>query len=1201
MRPKLILIAIVCSFPFILLAQLSHLANKANISNKNIIIHKPGHIYSSYTTKADSTFTNDIDLTEMADYIVEFKDTPLFAKSVQGKQKLAKVSYQNTFEQFSRDIAALSHNSSAILKVSLNTPVIKREYYKVFFGVSLKASRALKDAIQSLAYVKRIYKDYTVKALDDPYNIIKKSGKRVHSDSVTGKGVIIGIIDTGIDYLHPALGGGFGTGFKVIGGYDFVNNDNDPIDDNGHGTHVAGIIAAKGDSLTGIAPDASLMAFKVLNSEGYGTESSVLAGIEQAVDPNNDGDTEDKVDIVNMSLGGSGDSNDPLSIAVDNATSIGVTFCIAAGNSGNYNTIGSPGAAVSAITVGAADESGNIAYFSSMGPDKGDYYIKPDVIAPGVNIYSTYLDSSYATLSGTSMATPYVTGVCALIKNIHPDWAPELIKSSIVNTADNTSADVMAQGGGKINKQNAEKISSLASPSNLSFGLDDAKQSTWTVQDTIEITNKNSLNQDYTISITGLQAGVSLSAASSNFTVSAGASQKIIFTLTVNNNTVAYLDNGSRAYYGNVNIAGTYDKLHLPWAFVKAPLLIVKFDVPPTNFYVVNNESLYQSYDANWTDSNCTAELIVNKGVFNILAASYVFNNGNYYVDYIIKPGIKLSGFDTISISTNEAKHLINLNGVNENGNLISTLNNGRKTYLLELPDSSYMSFTGWDIFAEDYFKMSDLPDGFSLLTMEYQSDLSTENIARFIGFDTVRNVKTDIELANKSSDLVKQNIHVSFSPHEKLHNIGIGEMFRSSYQYNGKTYYGASGSIDNPVAITANEWDGVLFSTPDKGASFGFSAFIGTNLFASEDGSAQPWFFTPPLRETADSMGLYVTPNPTPNVLFYHTNNKINFGRGVVYPYMLGVNYPSGSSTYIGLGNLLFEGQLNEERYADNALSEYSLTNESGSVIKKGTLGNFSYIKASPGIYNFEVTNNNYLIDSTIIGKAVLKDKFNLSNSDMNPPNITSLQLRDVNNIISCNMQKGDKLSLYFSILDDNISGLDSVEAYAKNYYQTGWQKLAISKICYDSLIGSYYTGDLSSFTNADTSAIDLKITAADISGNTMEYTIQPSFTVGNFKGSYTGVVKTGTTIESCELYNNYPNPFNPGTYINYNIPGDSYVKIEIFNILGQSVAKLFEGNQTRGMYKFYWNASKFASGLYFCNFTVKGKVNYQKINKLI
>jgi hypothetical protein len=430
---------------------------------------------------------------------------------------------------------------------------------------------------------------------------------------------------------------------------------------------------------------------------------------------------------------------------------------------------------------------------------------------------------------------------------------------------------------------------------------------------------------------------------------------------------------------------------------------------------------------------------------------------------------------------------------------------------------------------------------------------------------------------------------------------MGFGESFWLSYQYNGKTYYTASGSIVNPVTITTNEWDGELFSTTMKDTLMGYTAFIGTNLFASEEGSAQPWFFTPPFRENADSMGLYATSNPTPNVLFYHSNNRISLGRGVVYPYMLGVNYSSGSSTYIGLGNLLFEGQLNEERYADNALSEYSLTKENGSVIKKGTLGNFSYIKASPGIYNFEVTNNNYLIDSTIIGKAVLKDKFNLSNSDMNPPYITSLQLKDVNNVVSCNMQKGDKLSLYFSILDDNISSLDSVEAYAKNYYQTDWQKLAISKICYDGLIGSYYTGDLSSFTNVDTSAIDLKITAADISGNVMEYTIQPSFTVGNFRGSYTSVVKTGTTIESCELYNNYPNPFNPGTYINYNIPGDSYVKIEIFNILGQSVAKLFEGNQTRGMYKLYWNAGKFASGLYFCNFTVKGKVNYQKINKLI
>src|SRR3989338_3316842 len=104
---------------------------------------------------------------------------------------------------------------------------------------------------------------------------------KVHEElGVRGSGVRVAIIDTGIDYKHPYLGGGFGPGYKVIGGYDFINKDNDPMDDNSHGTHVAGIVAANAPTYTGVAPEASLLAYKVLDSGGSGSQSVVLAGIE---------------------------------------------------------------------------------------------------------------------------------------------------------------------------------------------------------------------------------------------------------------------------------------------------------------------------------------------------------------------------------------------------------------------------------------------------------------------------------------------------------------------------------------------------------------------------------------------------------------------------------------------------------------------------------------------------------------------------------------------------------------------------------------------------------------------------------------------------------------------------------------------------------------------------------------------------------
>src|SRR5205807_1043759 len=169
--------------------------------------------------------------------------------------------------------------------------------------------------------------------------------------SVQGQGVKVAVVDSGIDYLHPDLGGCIGPGCKVIGGYNFLNPGAPPLDVFGHGTHVAGIIAANG-MINGVAPGASLLAYVVCNSQGQCQTSDIISGIHQAVT--------DGAQVINMSLGGPGDANDPLSQATDNAFAAGVIVAVAAGNAGpRMDTIGSPGAAVDAITVGAFDHTTN--------------------------------------------------------------------------------------------------------------------------------------------------------------------------------------------------------------------------------------------------------------------------------------------------------------------------------------------------------------------------------------------------------------------------------------------------------------------------------------------------------------------------------------------------------------------------------------------------------------------------------------------------------------------------------------------------------------------------------------------------------------------------------------------------------------------------------------------------------------------------
>ncbi|WUT87815.1 S8 family serine peptidase [Streptomyces melanogenes] len=172
--------------------------------------------------------------------------------------------------------------------------------------------------------------------------------------SADGTGTTVAVLDSGVDYTHPDLGGGFGAGHKVVGGYDFANGDADPMDDNGHGTHVAGIIAGKAaekGGVTGVAPGASILAYKVMDDAGEGYTSDIVAGIEAAVDPDNP----HRADVVNLSLGGYGDGTDPLGAAATAATRAGVVVVASAGNEGpGSGTISTPAAADGVIAVGAS-------------------------------------------------------------------------------------------------------------------------------------------------------------------------------------------------------------------------------------------------------------------------------------------------------------------------------------------------------------------------------------------------------------------------------------------------------------------------------------------------------------------------------------------------------------------------------------------------------------------------------------------------------------------------------------------------------------------------------------------------------------------------------------------------------------------------------------------------------------------------------
>ncbi|WP_327303740.1 S8 family serine peptidase [Streptomyces sp. NBC_01298] len=235
-----------------------------------------------------------------------------------------------------------------------------RRHTLLLNAVAMTVGSADLATLRKLPGVKSVSPAGTSRALDtDANEVVGNPALWAREDpagvKVTGKGVTVAVIDTGVDYTHPDLGGGFGEGHKVVGGWDFVDNDANPMDDNGHGTHVAGIVAGRAATaagVTGAAPDAELLAYKVLGADGSGDDSGIIAAIEAAVDPANP----HRADIVNMSLGNSaGTASDPLSRAASAAVDAGVLVFAAAGNAGpGYWTVGSPAAAPGVIAVGAS-------------------------------------------------------------------------------------------------------------------------------------------------------------------------------------------------------------------------------------------------------------------------------------------------------------------------------------------------------------------------------------------------------------------------------------------------------------------------------------------------------------------------------------------------------------------------------------------------------------------------------------------------------------------------------------------------------------------------------------------------------------------------------------------------------------------------------------------------------------------------------
>jgi subtilisin family serine protease len=471
----------------------------------------------------------------------------------------------------------------------------------------------------------------------------------------TGTGVKVAVLDTGVDQTHPDLAD------REIAEQNF-SEATDNVDNFGHGTHVASILAGtgakSGGKYRGIAHGASILDGKVLDDYGYGTDSGIIAGMEWAA--------QQGADIANVSLGGRDlPGLDPLEQAVESLTAqYGILFVIAAGNEDpGIDRVASPGTAPSALTVGAVDRDDTLADFSLTGPTAGDEAVKPDVTAPGVGIVAALhsagaigepVEDGYTALSGTSMATPHVAGAAALIAQQHPDWTGQQIKAALTGSAKPTAGlTPFEQGAGRIDLPRALTQTVVPDLASISFGVvawphDDDQAVTRT------LTYRNFGSSEVTLDLTMDPPADVFSLSTNQVTVPAGGTAAVDVTgdatrTTTNgaHSTTILARTGDTVARTPVAITREAEKYNLTLNYVD------ENGQPSSRAYprVVNLDdgSTTYLYDE---DGSVTARL--PKGRY--LVQSMVFTGPDDHLNFIVQPGIMLDRNQSFDIDPTIAK-----------------------------------------------------------------------------------------------------------------------------------------------------------------------------------------------------------------------------------------------------------------------------------------------------------------------------------------------------------------------------------------------------------------------------------------------------------------------------------------------------------------------------------------------------------------
>ncbi|MCB0279375.1 MAG: S8 family serine peptidase [Calditrichaeota bacterium] len=1161
-----------------------------------IIILQQNNIKIETNTIGNKKNSHSSSQIQRTEFFILFDRTPLIKLNSSDKEN-SVIKYYQLRDKFISDM-----NIYTGKKQNQNIE-ISEIFFKTLVGVTAHLTMEEASYARRMGYVKAVYlnkknKLFKIQSSQTKHKIKQYSG-------LTGKNILIGVLDTGIDYTHIALGNGIGTGFKIIGGYDFVNDDSDPIDDNGHGTHVAGIIAANGDSLKGIAPLANLMSLKVLDELGNGTQSIALRALEYAVDPNGDFDFSDKCDVLNLSFGTrNGDEFDFFSQAVDNVVISGVVVVCAAGNYFESRSIASPATAINAITVGSVNENNAVSSFSSKGPTFYNFLLKPDIVYYGENIYSLGLQNTYKSLSGTSQAAPVIAGYSALILESDSTLNPFEVKSKLVQSAHNLNYRAIEQGNGLARLENAILAKTFVNPTNISFGL--ITNSIINQERTIplKIMNTSNVSVNYELSNKTLMSWVNIILSESNFTLNQDDSIEISITIQIDNNMVSYSDD---AYEGMLELKSTNnDTIILNYSFSKPRLLRLQFDdIYPEYVISSNDRTYYSNTNEIWSIDGTYCDVIIDKGQYSgLFYKSVVDTTGDEKLKIILKKNINVDGSTEVQLNYSESTNRVDIKTYDEIGQNVNAHIIDQNLFFIY----PYQSNNTYEVipYRKDYFYINSFANSFqieALATIIIYEDQKYYSVQ----MPTITEITADFEINNLNNKMYSYFLNLPEKDEGEIDVkftilTGLGRILKKpgfEYLVSDINRIQLDDQFDlqipKEILLSSTENDSV------KTTLVFDSEFIGKNITTSVSMTKYVW----PVDEQL-LVGKFIQDQVFD--FFIDVKDTINVGQGLIFNNQRMINKSNQINPQFD-----FIGTYGERinfSYGANQKPYYLSIFKNGNLFYSDSNYTKSVYTVEPDKYTLKFVNkNNRLLSQRVDISTELE--FNLNSMDKNPPRINAIFITDKDNRVITHLKPFGEYDAHIVVNDFGFLNIDDLEGdlddkktelqirfFSTENNDYKWQTLAFDsrEIFLQNNEQKYYryTVDISKFSHVDSAAISFRLKLFDINGNSSIYTLEPGIAVGHYTGGSSIINNLQEILnERAQLWQNYPNPFSRSTIFRYYVPKAGEIRIKIYNLLGQVIHVFRYNAESAGFYQYEWYPGRIMSGVYFAILeTISGSI---------